>query len=659
MKKTILIICFLCLANFNLIAQTESEREKIKESYDVEKISQLKVELKEYNLLRKNRITSFFKANKSFSRKYKSDGKVYDVYDIVDGKPVYRSTHNLNSAKATKTDRLQSGGSLGLNLEGQNMIIAVWDENSVLGTHDEFKDNQIVPQSRVSYPELGIPSALISDHATHVAGTLIGKGAVADAKGMAPQANLQSFNWGDDDIEALDEATNGLLISNHSYGVPIFSNGAKQVSSENIGSYGSDARRWDDVAFNAPYYLAVNSAGNEGNEVFFPVPYTDGLATSGYDKLTGNKTAKNNLVVANANPLLNPGNGNLLSLSINAFSSQGPTDDFRIKPDIAGDGTAVLSSVSVIPTNNPPRPGELYDRYNGTSMASPNVAGTLLLLQQYYNQLNSNYMRAATIKALVCHTAIDDNGKVGPDPIFGWGLLNAEAAANTIKDDKDQVATIKELTLNNSGTYTYNFSATASGPLSATICWTDPAGTTSSSPANVLSPRLVNDLDLRLEDSGSNISMPWKLDNTDVTASAIKGDNEVDNIERIDIASSVSGNYTLTVTHKGSLTNGSQAFSLILTGANLTLSASDKFISSIAVWPNPTEGKLNLSFNSVGNKSKISLYDIHGREVYKENLETNSSKINHSINTEAFYSGIYFLNIQDGNAVYNKKIIIK
>ncbi|MBP2834318.1 peptidase S8, partial [Aquimarina sp. U1-2] len=81
---------------------------------------------------------------------------------------------------------------------------------------------------------------------------------------MAPKAILRSYDWILDDTEALNEASNGLLLSNHSYGVPIFSGGSQQVSAENIGSYSSDARTWDDVAYNAPFYLAVNSAGNEG-----------------------------------------------------------------------------------------------------------------------------------------------------------------------------------------------------------------------------------------------------------------------------------------------------------------------------------------------------------------------------------------------------------
>ena len=68
-------------------------------------------------------------------------------------------------------------------------------------------------------------------------------------------------------------------------------------------------------------------------------------------------------------------------------------------------------------------------------MASPNIAGSMLLLQQHYNDKNGVFMRAATLKGLSLHTA-DDAGSIGPDPSFGWGLMNTMAAANTISENR-------------------------------------------------------------------------------------------------------------------------------------------------------------------------------------------------------------------------------
>ena len=104
-----------------------------------------------------------------------------------------------------------------------------------------------------------------------------------------------------------------------------------------MGKYTSDAASWDSAHFNNPYYLQVVSAGNSGQDNY------NGPNFSGYDKLTNEKNSKNNLVVANAYDAGISTSGELTSLNINPSSSQGPTDDGRIKPDITGNGTQLYS----------------------------------------------------------------------------------------------------------------------------------------------------------------------------------------------------------------------------------------------------------------------------------------------------------------------------
>jgi subtilisin family serine protease len=121
------------------------------------------------------------------------------------------------------------------------------------------------------------------------------------------------------------------------------------------------------------------------------------------------------------------GPANSKDISVASFSSWGPTDDGRIKPDIVGDGVDVLSTGNANPAS--------YITLSGTSMSAPNITGSLYLLQEYYSQKNGGaFMRAATLKGLACHTAFDA-GNAGPDYIYGWGLLDMNKAAGAITDN--------------------------------------------------------------------------------------------------------------------------------------------------------------------------------------------------------------------------------
>ena len=640
-KLPILILLFITVFSFS---QTEKEKQEIINTYDLNNISELLKTLEVKNIKNEEDISNYLRLNPDAKRVINDNGKISEIKYIINNNPIYVTTHNVNSAIATRTNFLHNGGGLGLNIEGQNMHVATWDGGPTLVTHVEFQNDDVIPSSRVDTPDASASNP-DSEHSTHVSGTIIAKGISPNAKGMAPKATLTSYDWDFDDQEALIQATtNGLLLSNHSYGVPTQTNATLNWM---MGCYNTEARTWDDVAYNAPNYLQVVSAGNDGLTT-----YTGGLANN-YDKLVGNKNSKNNLVVANAQTtVINPdGSGNLLSLFINSGSSQGPTDDGRVKPDITGRGTNVYSAVDA--TNNS------YNTFSGTSMSAPNVTGTLLLLQQYYNQLNSQYMRASTLKGLACHTVDDDSQSPGPDPIYGWGLLNAKRAAETINADLAGTALIKEVTINQGETHTIEFTASSSSKLSATLCWTDPPGfatTTLNSPIS----RLINDLDLRITNS-TNTYFPWKLDIANVQAWATTGDNLVDTVEKIDIANPTSGSYTLTVSHKGTLTNGSQTFSIILTGANLTLGIDDQdALNDFVLWPNPVNDELNFKYNSVNSyNSKVTLVDIQGRTVFSNVIIPEGQTITGNINTSEFSSGIYILNIEQGDAKINKKVIIE
>ena len=612
------------------------------------------------NLYEDTKINDFLAKNKNTKRTFTSkNGKTFVIYKILNGKPIYRTTDNDDAALATKTNELHVGGSLGLNLDGDGITVGVWDGGPVQTTHAEFQNTNNTA-SRVTNNENITTEGNLEDddHASHVTGIIAAKGVDARAKGMAPKASIFTFNFIDDRPEIVSVLSNPLsnmFISNHSYGIPIDQEDGNTLDAWVMGSYNSDASELDDILRTYPEYLMVKSAGNSGE-----VNYVGGLF-GGFDKLTASSTAKNNLVVANASPALNPFTGGLSALVINTSSSQGPTDDLRIKPDIAGDGTGLFS----------PTTADGYSTFSGTSMSAPNVTGSLVLLQQYYNQLNGNYMKASTLKGLACHTTVDDDTNAGPDPIFGWGFLDAMAAAETITGNSNGSAIINELTLNDSESYTINFSAQAGQKLSATICWTDIKGVPSSgeSDLNNQTPKLINDLDIRITKDGTTY-FPWKLEYSSTTGfSNTKADNFVDNVERIDIEAPETGTYQITVSHKGTLKIPgpfqtpplTQDFSLIVTGAGIsTLGSQDFEASGFAIWPNPANDVVNFKVKSLnGSKVILSLIDVQGRKVFSNTQNVNGQFIEGQIPVNNIQKGIYILNIKQNNTTISKKVVIQ
>jgi Subtilase family/GEVED domain/Secretion system C-terminal sorting domain len=513
-----------------------------------------------------------------------SDGSVMILSGVSEtGQPLYDiTTSNRLAGSTTQTNALFEGGGLGLKLTGGTPALrerlAVWDGGRVLATHTELN-------GRVR--QIDSPSATDA-HATHVTGTMIATGNNPRAQGMATQANLLAYDFSNAFSEMSAAAAN-LLVSNHSYG-PLagWRFNSDRPGNDNLkwewygdttvsateeyrfGFYDTDARDWDRLAYTSPKYLIVKSAGNAhgSNGPTGGAPYFFGSSTrtsttpranqSGYDQITTYTSAKNILTVGAISALSN--GYNLISdPRISSFSSWGPTDDGRIKPDITGVGVSVFSTVA---TGN-----NAYGTLSGTSMSTPNVSGSVFLLAELFQNLNGDFARSSTLKGLVLHTA-NDAGNPGPDYQYGWGLLNARRAAEVLLN-RDQNHSLAQQTLMPNQTFTTQVVASGRGPLVVSICWTDPEATpTTASSANVnnRTPKLVNDLDLRVSD-GSNENLPWVLNPDQPALNATRGDNIRDNVEQILITNPIPGRtYTVTVRHKGTLTNGQQEYVLIMSG---------------------------------------------------------------------------------------------
>jgi PKD repeat protein len=474
------------------------------------------------------------------------------MYIDEQGNPQYYTIHNENAAKTISTDKVYNGGGAGLSLSGNGIEVGEWDAGSALTTHQEFGGRVTV-----------IDGSSVHWHSTHVAGTIIASGVSSFAKGMAFDATLSCYDWDYDIAEMAEEAAEGLLISNHSYGYLRGWEGStwwgnpdiSTVEDYRFGFYDQNTKNWDEVAYNAPYYLIVKSAGNDRNDSGDGSYPPDGP----YDCIGQQGVAKNILTVGAVNDIT-AGYSQPSDVVMTSFSSWGPADDGRIKPDIVANGTSLNSTYSSA--------NDAYASSSGTSMSSPSVAGSLAILAEHWENTfgTDTKMRAATAKALVIHTADEAGTNDGPDYEFGWGLMNTESAALKISEDLT-TDVILEGYLVDGETYTRQITTTGTSPIRATLVWTDPPGSPPAASLDPSDPMLVNDLDLLITE-GSNTYYPWKLDKDNPSNAATNSsENDVDNVEVIDIGSPInSATYTITIDHDGTLSGGGQAFSLILSG---------------------------------------------------------------------------------------------
>ena len=499
-------------------------------------------------------------------------------------------------------------------------------------------------------------------HASHVAGTMIANDAIPDIEGMAPQASLWDNNWANDSNEMTSQAGQGLLVSNHSYGIDL--GGAKMdLDPRPLGAYNGQSRALDDLLYNAEYYLPAYAAGNDRaggpdasgkNRVYF------NTSKKGYDLLYGTTTAKNNVVVAAIEGITAYSGPSDAVMS--EFSNWGPTDDYRIKPDISAKGVDVWS---VGGTKNNDKAGVLKE--SGTSMATPSVTGVFALWQQYYKKLypTKGYMKAATVKALMAISADEAGTADGPDARFGWGVINAQKGAEILRDSKPAVGAtiVSELVLNNGQDYEITVDTDGTQPLKAAIAWTDPAGNTTGGDDKD-TKTLVNDLDLRIIRPNGQEVLPWVLNKDWTNLYAKRADNDVDPIEVVEYKGSATGvasagTYTIRVSHKGTLKSGKQNFSLIVSGFADTASNKDAQFEGLSVYPNPTNNVLNISADlaSIGN-ANVEIYDISGKQVYKNSelfYNTNAA----SVDISSFQTGVYMLKLTTPKLTQTIKVVKK
>ncbi len=537
-------------------------------------------------------------------------------------------------------------------LDGAGQIVAVTDtgldvEASVLAdTNADFPASQIAAAFSPAQVDTSCASnadaATWSDrngHGTHVAGTVLGSGANSPSgfsfAGIAPKANL--IVQGVETSAGVAEGTLDCLAFDNTFLEQAYGAGARVQNASwgaptgvnSYGGYTQFSSNVDEFLWQHKDHLLVVAAGNDGVDN----NPRDGVIDA--DSIDQPATAKNVLTVGasenNRPPTLtscgfnasspqnlcwnsyvfsiSPISDDFVSNNINgiaAFSSRGPTDDGRIKPEIVAPGTNIISAASQDPNASYDfvYPGGLYAYDSGTSMATPMLSGMAALVRQWLAQSRQIAApSAALIKALLLSGATNlGSGQYGtgaareipanwPNNVEGWGRA---ALLDTVGLSGAEVWLADNTTgLSAPGaTATYALIVSAGQPLRLTLAWTDYPGSPNAGKA------LVNDLDLEVQTPDGalvhgNAAAVLKSDCRDTQTGA----DRCNNVESVEIAAPVAGLYTVRVRAAALPSQLAQPFALVGRAKTIT----DHPLDPPALQPIPGGGgpTVKLSWNAI------------------------------------------------------------
>jgi len=545
-----------------------------------------------------------------------ADERVFGIY----GPPLRPAINNSLAASLSSVTPLYSAP---YGLTGQGVVLSEFELSAADKNHPEFQGRLTVDAT--------FASASDASHATHVAGTMIAGGVNCQpnidptspsclAKGMAPAATLHEFDATSNSL--MSDKQNklpplGVVADNNSWGYQLgwqFDGTAPAGlvwfgGIEYFGAYdGFYVAPYDKIARNGPV-LFVHSAGNDGNNGhpnLDPANWSqhghaddngnllkgqtfcyskDGTGTdcptplcstplSTHCEITPHPTygpfSTMGVLSAAKNVVAVGAVGQVAGIA--GFSSRGPTQDGRIKPELVAMGQQQWSTL--------PQGG--YGNLSGTSMSSPVVTGiSALLTEQWRKSFGGQTPSPEILKALLIAGA-DDLGNPGPDYTYGFGLVDAKKSIDLILADNNSGSRIRSGEIAQGQQVDIPFTLTAAQNVRVVLGWEDPEVLLS--PDEIAGKTLVNDLDVKITGPGGD-ALPYVLDPNNPDANATRGVNNTDNTEEVEIANAQPGSYHIILKGKNVATGPTQAYVLISTAALAGAAA----VCSDIYEPNDTE----------------------------------------------------------------------
>lgn len=474
-----------------------------------------------------------------------------------------RQVDNQNSA-IIQGDRQPTDGALNPN------SMTLWSYNPTTGDFEGYTGNNVtvaVSDTGVdmTHPAFagklvyydGMGSTDLRDtygHGTHTAGTVLGNGAwrandtnisvPGEFAGMAPDALLLVEDWSgtgassDDARMARDNAVYGAVISSNSW-----SSG---------GSYDSNARLYDQFTRDS-WPDTPSNTSSYGEQ---PVLYFFSAGNAGAARSIGSPAhAKNVIAVGSTGDNF----GGVSWEEMSGFSSRGPSDDGRIKPELVAPGSLVRSATSVqggwIYGNSM---GTSYGSLSGTSMSCPGAAGSAAVLWEYYRVNMGTDPTPEMAKAIMINGATEMAAYKVPGPEQGFGRVNLTTSLLETTD-RQQVWFDRPADLATDDEWTYTFAVGDTGePFAVTLAWTDEPA------ASGASKILVNDLDLYVVDPDGNILWGNAMANNGTSITGGTADS-MNNVEKVKVVDPKRGYYEVHVVGKN-IPSGTQDFALAVRG---------------------------------------------------------------------------------------------